>query len=126
MQPFFNKNLNSNLGGDHYVCELFSCDPLEINDEKFLKDIFLNLLENTEAKILNSYFHTFSPQGVTGFVLLSASHISFHTWPEHGYVAFDVFTCTSQKEAKNITESICNSIRHASRKIRHIRRGYSF
>ena len=25
--------------------------------------------------------------------MLSESHISIHTWPEHGYAALDVFMC---------------------------------
>ena len=31
--------------------------------------------------------------GVTGVVLLAQSHISIHSWPEHGYAAIDVFVC---------------------------------
>ena len=37
--------------------------------------------------------HQFHPQGVTAVGLLAESHLSIHTWPEHGYAAVDVFTC---------------------------------
>jgi len=37
----------------------------------------------------------FPVMGVSGIVLLSESHISVHTWPEHGYSAIDLFTCGS-------------------------------
>ena len=30
---------------------------------------------------------------MTGVVILAESHISMHSWPEHGYVAIDVFLC---------------------------------
>ena len=43
--------------------------------------------------IVNSVFHVFAPQGVTGVVVVEESHFSIHTWPEHGYVAVDVYTC---------------------------------
>jgi S-adenosylmethionine decarboxylase len=31
--------------------------------------------------------------GVTGFVIIAESHISIHTFPDHGYVWVDVFSC---------------------------------
>lgn len=31
--------------------------------------------------------------GVSGFVLIAESHISIHTFPEHGHVWVDIFSC---------------------------------
>ena len=31
--------------------------------------------------------------GITGFVVIAESHISVHTFPEHGYVNVDMFSC---------------------------------
>jgi S-adenosylmethionine decarboxylase len=45
------------------------------------------------AEIREVAFHQFSPQGVSGVVVISESHLAIHTWPEHGYAAVDVFTC---------------------------------
>ena len=45
------------------------------------------------STIVASVFHPFTPQGVTGVVVLEESHLSIHTWPEHGYVAVDFYTC---------------------------------
>jgi len=45
------------------------------------------------AEIRESVFHKFSPQGVSGVVVISESHLAIHTWPELGYAAVDVFTC---------------------------------
>lgn len=32
-------------------------------------------------------------RGVTGFFLLAQSHAAFHSYPEHGYLALDVYSC---------------------------------
>jgi len=45
------------------------------------------------ANIVASVFQPFEPQGVTGVVVIEESHLSIHTWPEHGYAAVDFFTC---------------------------------
>lgn len=45
------------------------------------------------ATIMESAFHRFEPQGVSGTVILAESHISIHTWPEKGYAAMDFYTC---------------------------------
>jgi len=31
--------------------------------------------------------------GVTGVAILSTSHVSIHTWPLHGRVSFDLYSC---------------------------------
>ena len=45
------------------------------------------------TSIVASVFQPFEPQGVTGVVVVEESHLSIHTWPEHGYAAVDFFTC---------------------------------
>lgn len=45
------------------------------------------------AEVREVAFHQFSPQGVSGVVVISESHLAIHTWPEIGYAAIDVFTC---------------------------------
>ena len=45
--------------------------------------------------------------GVTGFVLLAESHISIHTFPDHGFFTADVYTCSefdAEKAAKRIAD----------------------
>jgi S-adenosylmethionine decarboxylase len=37
--------------------------------------------------------HRFSPQGLTYVVVLAQSHLAIHTWPEHGLLMLDFFTC---------------------------------
>ena len=45
------------------------------------------------TRVVASVFHPFEPQGITGVVVIEESHLSIHTWPEHGYAAVDFFTC---------------------------------
>ena len=77
--------------GTHIIAEFFGCE--ELNNLKFVRDSLKEAALVCGATILHEKFHKFSPQGLTGYILLAESHISIHTWPEHGYAAVDVFTC---------------------------------
>jgi len=46
------------------------------------------------ATVLEVVLHTFADSGgITGVAVLAESHISVHSWPEHDYIAFDIFMC---------------------------------
>ena len=79
--------------GKHCILELYECDKTKLNDEAFLRNSVTTAAKLAGATLLNLITHRFEPQGVTGLALLAESHISIHTWPEHGYAAVDVFTC---------------------------------
>jgi S-adenosylmethionine decarboxylase proenzyme len=79
--------------GDHYIVEFVGCSPEKMKRVKDVKAIFLKAARKSKANILKSYFHQYKPYGVTGIILIAESHFSFHTWPEDGYIAFDVMTC---------------------------------
>jgi S-adenosylmethionine decarboxylase proenzyme len=83
-------------------------------------------LEGADIQILNRHFYSFTPHGVTGYFLLSASHVSVHTWPEHGYVACDVFSCGDETETSSIVHRITSAIRHKRTHLTTLRRGYQF
>lgn len=70
---------NSKAKGTHYLVDLYGCEEKQINDWKELKKILILSVKDTGAVVLNEYFYRFSPKGVTGFLLLSASHIAIHT-----------------------------------------------
>ena len=75
----------------HLIAEFYGCDGLE--DHALIRQALLAVAKASGATILDQRYHEFIPQGLTSYVLLKESHISIHTWPEHGYAAVDVFTC---------------------------------
>lgn len=79
--------------GRHITVELSGCDAALIADSKVVEAALLEAAKVSGAHIIESSFHYFAPQGVSGFVIISESHFSIHTWPEYDYAAVDVFTC---------------------------------
>ncbi|RFU66186.1 adenosylmethionine decarboxylase [Peribacillus saganii] len=83
--------------GQHLIIDAYGCQADILNDEGRLKDLLIKAVNDVGMEILSVYFHSFTPQGVTGVIVLSTSHFSIHTWPEHQYAAFDLYTCGSQE-----------------------------
>jgi len=78
--------------GTHLIVELYGARNL------FLPDPSIPILRQAAidcgAEILDDMFHDFGDRyGFTGVIILSESHISIHTWPEHDYAAIDIFLC---------------------------------
>jgi spermidine synthase len=104
-----NKKLQRGL---HFTIDLYGCDPYILNSPEDLEKIMTLAAKAGSMEILKSHFHKFEPQGVTGFLLLSTSHISVHTWPEYGYAAFDVFSCSNDENTIKVKEYIINNIEY--------------
>lgn len=115
----------SNLScGCHYLINFHGCNYNQINNKKDIEIILLSSINRREIKVLHRFFYKFKPQGLTGFLLLSASHIAIHTWPEKKYATVDIFTCVNEKETKRIIKSITEKILHKNKEIIIHKRGF--
>ena len=109
--------------GKHYLIELVDCRHEVIDDESTLRSALLKAVTLSGAKIIKDVFHKFAPQGVTGVIVISESHVAVHTWPEHNYVACDVFTCTSRMKVDLFISEFKKSIGAAEVFISEVPRG---
>jgi S-adenosylmethionine decarboxylase len=104
--------------------EFFGCDKKQLNSVPFWKKLLSNATAGAEIKGLNKHFYKFTPHGITGYILLSASDISIHTWPEYKYVACDVFSCGDEDETNDIVKYIKAALLHETIKTRKLKRGF--
>jgi len=79
--------------GTHCLLNLYGCSFVLLNDEEYLIDLLENAAVASGSEVIQTVSKKFEPQGVTVVSLLSESHISIHTWPEHGKAAVDIYTC---------------------------------
>jgi S-adenosylmethionine decarboxylase len=79
--------------GRHVISELWGCDFEKLNDVVQIEQIFVGAALKSGAEIREVAFHKFAPQGVSGVVIISESHLTIHSFPEHGYASIDVYTC---------------------------------
>lgn len=81
--------------GRQMTVEFYDCKSATLTDAAQLEKVFLHAAEVSGAHVVDSVFHSFQPQGVSGVVVISESHFAIHAWPEHDYAAVDLFTCGS-------------------------------
>jgi S-adenosylmethionine decarboxylase len=104
--------------------EFFGCDKKQLNSIPFWKKLFSDATADAEIKVLNRHFYKFNPHGITGYLLLSASHISIHTWPEYRYAACDIFSCGDLDETNKIVAYIKSMVPYEKAKVRKLKRGF--
>ncbi len=88
----FEKTFNKTLG-KQLVVEFFGCNRIILDDIEQIEKIMLDAALAAHATIVAHKFHQFSPQGVSGAVIVAESHLAIHTWPEYNYCHVDIFTC---------------------------------
>ena len=86
------------------IADLYECGEI-IDDVEAIKKASHEAIEYVDATIVEECIHEFSPIGVTYFAVISKSHFSIHTWPEYGYAAIDIFSC-SDEVIEGITEKL--------------------
>ncbi|MFA5259903.1 MAG: adenosylmethionine decarboxylase [Candidatus Omnitrophota bacterium] len=109
--------------GKHAIVEYYGCSQESLNDIPLLRSALITAAKIAGATVIDSFFHEFSPCGITGVVVVAESHLSIHTWPEYGYAAVDVFTCGKTIDNCKAVEFIKNEISAQKYELVEFRRG---
>lgn len=96
--------------GRHVIAELWECNIDTLNDMKLIEHIFVDAALKAGAEIREVAFHKFAPHGVSGVVIISESHLTVHSFPEHGYASIDVYTCGDKIDPNIVAEKIASSL----------------
>lgn len=65
--------------GFHHIVDFYGCDTGQIEKNEFWDRVLHDAAGKAGMDVLCAKFHRFQPHGLTGFLLLSTSHLSVHT-----------------------------------------------
>jgi S-adenosylmethionine/arginine decarboxylase-like enzyme len=68
-------------------------------------DKICNLVKET-FKVVAETSHQFEPQGRTIVFILSESHFTVHTYPEHNYLSLDIYICNPEFDLAGVADEI--------------------
>ncbi len=110
--------------GRHLIAELHGCSGLD--DIGLVEKALADAAAAAGATLLELRLHGFGAgQGVTGIALLAESHISIHTWPEHGYAAVDIFLCAPRHDLEAALDVLARALQAERVEQQLIARGYA-
>jgi S-adenosylmethionine decarboxylase len=108
--------------GRHLLASYSACDSKAIRDIARLTAAFHAAVHASGATLLHSVEHTFPPDGMTAVAVLSESHASIHTYPEHLSCFVDIFTCGTTCNVEAFDASLRSFLRPKKHSRRIIRR----
>lgn len=108
--------------GLHCTLEASGAPADFLDDEAGVAAAIRSAVAAGGATLLDLAVRRFEPQGVTAVALLAESHLSVHTWPEHGYAAIDAYTCGT-RDPEAMARAVAASLRAASVSVQVHRRG---
>lgn len=95
-----------NFVGTHFMASYKECNVEALTDLPKLKEALVEAAKASGATVLDTVDYTFEPDGLTMVVLLSESHASIHTYPEHRACFVDLFTCGHKCSAAKFDEAL--------------------
>ncbi|KND04256.1 S-adenosylmethionine decarboxylase proenzyme [Spizellomyces punctatus DAOM BR117] len=92
--------------GKHYLVDMHNVNSaaLELLETDAAFSKIAGYIHSAGMTLLGTSAHRFECGGMTAVFLLSESHVSIHTWPEHRFVALDVYTCGSGDPQRIVQE----------------------
>ncbi|MGD0354374.1 MAG: adenosylmethionine decarboxylase [Dehalococcoidia bacterium] len=109
--------------GKQILIELKDCNAELLNDTEYLRTLLSDVARQIGATVIKDSFYQFTPQGISGVVIIAESHISIHTWPEYSYAAVDVFTCGDVIEPKNAVKPMAERLKAKTTTYIELKRG---
>jgi S-adenosylmethionine decarboxylase len=91
-----------------------------------MRALFATIIDELQlTPIADAVWHVFPPPaGITGLVPLAESHLTVHTFPEHGSLCINLFCCKPRAEwprAERLTQHVGAQSVH----VRQLERRYS-
>lgn len=86
--------------GIHLMLDGYDADPTLLRDAAHLSDLLRDLPERLGMHAIAppqlvevGPMNRKDPGGLSGFVMIAESHVSFHTFPLRRFVTIDLYTC---------------------------------
>ncbi|MFD2787100.1 S-adenosylmethionine decarboxylase family protein [Hymenobacter rubripertinctus] len=89
-----------------HILATFTAPVPALRDMAACRAFFEAQITQQQLTAVGSAYHAFAAGGFTAVVALTESHLSIHTWPEHGLATFDVFLSNYRRDNADRAQSL--------------------
>lgn len=109
--------------GLEWVVEAGGCDPALLGSQPALESLFADMILALELHpVAPALWRQFPDAGgITGMVLLAESHLTVHTFPEHGFLALNLYCCRP-RPAWDFQQQLARRFRASTVRVRSLER----
>jgi len=103
----------SNYNPGLHILASFSASEAALTAMEGCRRFFDNMVAELSLVKVGDVYHGFPNGGFTAVICLTESHVSIHTWPEHGLATFDVFLSNFNKDnTEKVKQFYQDTLRH--------------
>lgn len=110
-----------NALGRHVLVDLWEAENLDRPD--VVEQALVETVRATGGTLLDVRVIPFPNGGASGVAIIAESHVTIHTWPEYGYAAVDLFTCSMKMNADAGLETLKKFFSPQRVQVTEVRRG---
>ncbi|MCB9810921.1 MAG: S-adenosylmethionine decarboxylase [Candidatus Nomurabacteria bacterium] len=99
--------------GIHLMLDGYGADLSKLKDKESLLDMLKNIPVAMGMHAISNPLvvevgpkNRKDPGGLSGFVLIAESHLSFHTFPNRGFVTIDLYTCQNELDSDKLISEL--------------------
>lgn len=97
--------------GKHLILDIWAANVdllisiKETIEEKIIEKLKKIIIESG-SQVINTDSVIFDNNSYSLYFLLTESHFSVHTWPEHSYVSIDFYTCNCKTNMNKVKDKL--------------------
>ncbi len=112
----------------HVIADLHGVKNVEFYDQvENMRNLLYAAASIAKMNIVGEAFKQFSPQGSSGALIISESHITYHFWPEFQFMSLDILTCGAEGDPQAALDYLLSYLNPdmGRSKVMHLDRSFS-